>query len=613
MDVDESDRAAVAQREMELLGLNSLPSRAGPMQASQDDWQKWEDQLQSKNWGADEPSKWRKAESKGTGRSYGGWGPKRKTPEQEEKEKALDKKTQQLLQLMTRMTLRHEKELSRLRADTSFVMFCDVGDHGCLPQLKATAENWQEQYAAQKVTTSLKVIMMLSLLKALQQNGPGDHRPGDYGEVQDSGLALRGSKRPRTVLELLGVEQHRKKGAGCLGSSNQTPGGADHPRQAGAGGSSAGHPHRLQEHQGHGRQAKRSGAVLDQHWPEAGGYGRSSCRPAKTIRMLLHEASGMQTSARPGTAPSAGEADRGSVQSHDVLRLGRTSQSVEDLGRSSTGVPRSARLSCLEAQQLPVAKLRNPDNLCYANSVLQAFYWGGVMTRHPAESYGLIQAGVRILAQPGTPYLPQCLHLQSLFRGWRNLHRQHDVAEFHKHVLEVSQASVYVGAWESRLTNPHAVTDGGSLQTPVLLHFPGRNLTELIHAWHQQYAKHALRFHSGLLTLQICRFVGTNKYRQPLTIAAGECLRLPIFAEPQGTAMRWESFWVIWVIFHIGSTVDSGHYQTAISVQCPDNHTWSFKICNDALAPKDPSHRDLQHVARDGYLVGLHSAHNSTE
>ena len=235
------------------------------------------------------------------------------------------------------------------------------------------------------------------------------------------------------------------------------------------------------------------------------------------------------------------------------------------------------------------------------------------MTRHPAESYGLIQAGVRILAQPGTPYLPQCLHLQSLFRGWRNLHRQQDVAEFHKHVLEVSQASVYVGAWESRLTNPHAVTDGGSLQTPVLLHFPGRSLTELIHAWHQQYAKHALRFHSGLLTLQICRFVGTDKNRQPLTIAAGECLRLPIFAEPQGTAVRWESFRVIWVIFHIGSMVDSGHYQTALSVQCPDNHTWSFKICNDALAPKDPSHRDLQHVARDGYLVGLHSTYNSTE
>ena len=235
--------------------------------------------------------------------------------------------------------------------------------------------------------------------------------------------------------------------------------------------------------------------------------------------MLLHEASGVQTSAGSGTAPTAGEANRGSVQGHDVLRLGRT---------SSTGVPRSARLSCLEAQHLPVAKLRNPDNLCYANSVLQAFSWGGVMTRHPAESYGLIQAGLRILAQPGTPYLPQCLHLQSLFRGWRHLHRQQDVAEFHKHVLEVSQASVYVGAWESRLTNPHAVTDGGSLQTPVLLHFPGRSLTELIHAWHQQYAKHALRFHSGLLTLQICRFVGTNKNRQPLTIAAGECLRLPM-------------------------------------------------------------------------------------
>ena len=369
------------------------------------------------------------------------------------------------------------------------------------------------------------------------QTGTGDGGYGGHGEGQDSRMALRGSKRPHTVLELLGVEQHRKERASCLSSAHQAPGDLEHPGQVGTVCSTAGHPHRLQEHQGHGRQAKRSGAVLDQHWPETGSYGRGPCRPAKTIRLLLHEAGSMQTSTRQGTTTSIGEEDRGSVHGDGVLRLGRSSQSVEDMGRSSTGVPRSARLPDSEAHRLPVARLVNPDNVCYAKSALQAFYWGGVMTRHPTESSGLMQAGMRILAQQGAPYLPQCLHLQPLFRGWRNLHRQQDVAEFHKHVIEFSQAGVYVGAWESRLTNPHAVSDGGSLQCPAMLHFPGHSLTAMISAWHQQYAIRALRFHAGLLTLQLCRFVGTNKNRQPLTIAAGECLRLATFAEPQGTAV----------------------------------------------------------------------------
>jgi len=257
----------------------------------------------------------------------------------------------------------------------------------------------------------------------------------------------------------------------------------------------------------------------------------------------------------------------------------------------------------VEARALPAARLVNPDNLCYANSVLQAFYWGGAVTRRLTESYGEVQAGMHILARSGNPYLPQCLPLQILFRGWRNLRRQNDAAEFYAHVVEVAQASIYAGAWEARLDNPHTVSDGGTLQSPVLLHFPGADLTALIHAWHRQHAIHALRFHSGVLTLQLCRYIGLRKNRQSLPITAGECISLPVFSEPQGTNVRWESFRVIWVIFHLGATVTSGHYQAALCLRTGDN--WVYKICNDARSPKDPSLKETQHIARDGYLVGL--------
>ena len=173
MEMDDSQRAAVAQNELRLLGLptgGAISSGSTPQQEkSKDDWKEQDDRdwerSRDASWNA---PKWRKQSSKGTGRNAEGWG-KRKNPEEEKEQGVLDKQTQVLLQMMTRMTLRHDQELCRLRVDTSFVMFSDVGDHGCLPRLRATAENWSEQFAQGKVTCSLKVIMMLSLLKLLRE------------------------------------------------------------------------------------------------------------------------------------------------------------------------------------------------------------------------------------------------------------------------------------------------------------------------------------------------------------------------------------------------------------------------------------------------------------
>ncbi|CAE7439897.1 unnamed protein product [Symbiodinium sp. CCMP2592] len=161
METEERQRAVVAQQELLALGITSQASAS--VQA--DDWWK-----EAKDWSQDkgQSQKWRRPSSKGTGRQPGQWSSKRKSPEEETATSGtVDHQTQVLLQMMTRMTLRHDQELCRLRQDTSFIMFSDVGDHGCLQKLRETAENWQEQFVQGRV--SLKVIMMLALPKLLQK------------------------------------------------------------------------------------------------------------------------------------------------------------------------------------------------------------------------------------------------------------------------------------------------------------------------------------------------------------------------------------------------------------------------------------------------------------
>ena len=169
----EEDRAALAQQELNILGISGKSGSQGPKAMDQEpaapsnENEKWTE----KEWDQHHSRKWPRQESKGTGRSYDSWGShgKRQRPETSQSSGTLDKQTQVLLQLMTRMTLRHEHELCRLRTETSFVMFCDTAEHGILPKLRATAENWQTQYINNAVNTSLKVIMMMSWSRLLRE------------------------------------------------------------------------------------------------------------------------------------------------------------------------------------------------------------------------------------------------------------------------------------------------------------------------------------------------------------------------------------------------------------------------------------------------------------
>ena len=71
--------------------------------------------------------------------------------------------------MATRLLLRHENELARLRADTSFVLFIDTGSHSCLQLLKDAGAKWPELYSQGQVTMPLRVLLMMGLVQELKR------------------------------------------------------------------------------------------------------------------------------------------------------------------------------------------------------------------------------------------------------------------------------------------------------------------------------------------------------------------------------------------------------------------------------------------------------------
>ncbi|CAE7245053.1 unnamed protein product [Symbiodinium sp. CCMP2592] len=543
-EAEERQRAAVAQQELLALGITgqaTASAQADKKAQEEDDW--WKD---AKDWSQDggQSQKWRRPASKGQGRQSDQWSSKRKTPENDTATSGtIDHQTQVLLQMMTRMTLRHDQELCRLRQDTSFIMFSDVGDHGCLQKLRETAENWQEQYVQGRVTCSLKVIMMLALLKLLQEALDRVSQDDSLVEkYKNLGWMVDGDNALSPCWTYLEWNPSEKKEV----VAKQQP--LKHP------------------------DVLTLVDQLNQAVPQPGVLtGFKNTKSMDTTQAdevvpfmisigLRPPAAAAPPSPGPGTTTSAGKAAGNGVPSHGLLRLDGEATPVGGPGRPPlASVSRSTRQVHSGDPRLPMARLHNPDNICYANASLQVLYWSGIMMADSLACSGLAQAGMSVIANAGAPYLPACLSFQVLFRGWRNLHRQQDVAEFITHVIAAAQPSAFDGVWQSRLTNPHTVTDTGYLRCPLMLHFPSTGLQSMIDTWHRQYARQALVAHSHLVMLQLCRYAGSAKDRSPLPVHAGECVRLPVFTEPCSDAVRWEPFHVMWVVFHQGCNVSDKH------------------------------------------------------
>ncbi|CAE7560727.1 unnamed protein product [Symbiodinium necroappetens] len=182
MEVDQ--RAAVARNEVDLVF-------GRPLAAAEKEKETEEDR----------PPKWPKQEGGGKGfqqSNWSGWGGNRQKrqwePAQPTGTSCPDKATQELLQVATRLLLRHENELARLRADTSFVLFIDTGSHSCLQLLKDAGAKWSELYSQGQVTMPLRAMLMMGLVQELKRALEGVRVDEDkYTRCKEAGWARDGA------------------------------------------------------------------------------------------------------------------------------------------------------------------------------------------------------------------------------------------------------------------------------------------------------------------------------------------------------------------------------------------------------------------------------------
>ena len=177
--MSEDTKASTAREELQMvLGAGGLQAMAldGQPSAPSGTGEQAEESRESKDSWSDRDRKWRRMETgKGPSRDgWAGWGNKRQWPkEAEDKEEAvLDKATQEVIKSLVQLSLRHEAELGRLRADCGFMLFLDTPQTnpaaGIMPGVKEVAVEWSKQFAAGTVKSPLRNLLMMAIIKELQ-------------------------------------------------------------------------------------------------------------------------------------------------------------------------------------------------------------------------------------------------------------------------------------------------------------------------------------------------------------------------------------------------------------------------------------------------------------
>ena len=229
---------------------------------------------------------------------------------------------------------------------------------------------------------------------------------------------------------------------------------------------------------------------------------------------------------------------------------------------------------------LPAAQLRNPHNICYLNSVAQAMSWLGKLANAMTHCGGKASPALNIVLRSGKPYLPECLSWRDILRTWHSLDSQHDASVFLAHLLEYADPTAFRGEWQARLIYPDMFVDSGPLRVPILLEAQGPSLQDSIDHWHRQHTVHALWQHCGAVVLQLKRYHNNAGMPQKdaglVAVKPGGTVRLPVFCSECGLEVETVAFTFVFAVFHLGDSVDTGHYQAALS---------ATSSCNQPVVP----------------------------
>ena len=428
----------------------------------------------------------------------------------------------------------------------------------------------------------------------------GWHRQGPEGEAGgDAGQRGAASQVSRSGM---GYRRATSLGPGlglsCLGSPSQeadcVPANSTAPLRAAQGSGPSSEVRgggrgcaSIQMHQNPlGSVDGRGGAVYDHHQLEEPGRSRSPPNPGATLRQCMLQTAWYAAQTGAGKSISDEQGPRAGVHEPGFLRVEAPLEPVSRLGLGRPLPPRAvhqaARPVPATGPALPLAKLGNPAgmNLCYANSCMQALFWLRELADPPLQLSTSAQAGLSVLRRKQQVLLTESIAFHELFRAWPDLNNQHDAGEFWQHLAVTLQLDALAGSWQARLTNPHSVVDQAPLQAPILLTPHTAGLQSMINTWRNQHATHAVTGACQVACLQICRYrADSAKNQEPIHIPPGLRVSLPHFCDPgMGTEVQSVDYRVGFLIFHIGETVHSGHYQAVLSVPdaLTDPPTWTY-------------------------------------
>ncbi|CAE7308131.1 pol [Symbiodinium sp. CCMP2592] len=159
----ELPRAALASREIDMV-FGGKSGDTAAQDKKEEDWGKdWEEAGRSGKWmkqeGGKGPTQWPKNWSQKRG-----W-----EPSSGHSKAQLDQKVQHFMTTVARALIRHEADLTMLRADTSFVLFIDTSTHSCLKSVQEAAEKWGELFTKGEVKSPLKLVLLMGIFKKLKE------------------------------------------------------------------------------------------------------------------------------------------------------------------------------------------------------------------------------------------------------------------------------------------------------------------------------------------------------------------------------------------------------------------------------------------------------------
>ena len=235
---------------------------------------------------------------------------------------------------------------------------------------------------------------------------------------------------------------------------------------------------------------------------------------------------------------------------------------AEGVGPLFAAAHEGVRLCIREGLSLTRTRLLNRSNLCYVNSVLQAAHWSGELSSGVAAYHGRLLAGMRIFHATGTVSVADSLPLRGFLLDGRKCT---------SNMMQVTtQSAAYRARWDARDGSDDCAVDSGTLEHAIILPIAGApvlTLQSLLDNWHQQTALHALVVHPVIIWFQLERYLyGSAKCTRQLRMRPGDQVAVPIFSNAAGLDTHHESFTAAVMAYHMGETVNSGHYMTFLGL-----------------------------------------------